>query len=92
LSALRVNGKPSQTGLDAKAKSLVAVLIAEDVADSADLTTAARGKWSEEDSVLWSYLDSSEVTLMVSSMLSTDIGTLSPRISLTSDILEANGR
>ena len=70
----------------------MAVAIADDVADKADLTTAARGRWVEVDLSSGPCLNSREVTLPVTSVLSTETGTLSPKISLIREILEAKGR
>ena len=91
LSALMGNGKPSSVLAD-QGVSLVAVAIADDVADIAALTTAARGRVVEGDLSSVPCLDRREVTLPVTSLLSTETGTLSPKISLMREILEVKGR
>ena len=86
------SGKLSESFLADQGDSLVAVFIAHDVVERADLTTAARGRWAKVDSSSEPCLDSREVTLPVTSLLSTEIGTLSLKMSLIRDILEAKGR
>jgi len=85
------NGKPS-SNLEDQGLSRVAVEIAVDVADIAALTTAARGRVAEGELSSVPCLDRREVTLPVTSLLSTETGTLSPKISLMREILEEKGR
>ena len=61
------------------------------VATSADLTTAANGKRSWQDSVGSGARESSDLTCW-ESLHSTGTGTLSPRMSLTKETFEANGK